>query len=76
MSTRERAQMIINGLTDEQIEELVEFLEDNFLPEPPYAVHSLAEIEERIARANDDIKSGRVYTAEEVDEYFKERYGI
>lgn len=68
--------MIINGLTDEQLEELIEIFEENFLPEPPYAVHSLAEIEERITRADDDIKNGRVYTAEEVDEYFKERYGI
>ena len=29
-----------------------------------------------IERAEDDIKNGRVYTQKEMDEYYKEKFGI
>lgn len=76
MSTREYAQMIFDRLTDEQVEELVEYIEDNFLPEPPNAVHSVAEINEKLAEAEDDVRNGRVVTKEEMDVFFKENFGI
>ena len=68
--------MIFDRLTDEQVEELVEYIEDNFLPEPPNAVHSVAEINEKLAEAEDDVRNGRVVTKEEMDVFFKENFGI
>lgn len=68
--------MIINNLTDEQIERLIKLLEDNFLPEPPNTIHSREELETKIAEAEDDIRNGRVYTAQEVREHLWEKYGI
>lgn len=76
MSTRERAQILFNSLNDEQIEELVEYIEENFLPEPPNAVHSIAEIQEKLAEAEEDVRNGRVFTAEEVKSHLREKYGI
>lgn len=76
MSTRERAQLLFNRLSDEQIEELVEYIEDNFLPEPPNAVHSKAEIEKMLAEAEDDVRNGRVMSWEEAKADFRETFGL
>lgn len=76
MSTRERAQLLFDRLNDEQIEELVEYIEDNFLTAPPNAVHSKAEIEEKLAEAEDDVRNGRVVSKEEMNLFFKEHFGI
>lgn len=76
MSTREYVQTIVNRLTDEQIDELADFIEERFLPEPPNTVHSREELEIKIAEAEEDIRNGRVYTTQEVREHLREKYGI
>ena len=76
MNTREYVQTIVSRLTDEQIDELVEYIADNFLPEPPNTVHSRAELEAMLAKAEESIQNGRYYTEEEMDDFFGENFGI
>lgn len=76
MSTREYAKTIIDRLTDEQVDELFGYMEDRFLPEPPNAVHSIADIEELLTEADDDIKNSRLLTSDEVKKHLWEKYGI
>lgn len=68
--------MIFDSLTEEQLEQLMQYMEDKFLPEPPNTVHSLAELEEKLAEAEEDIKASRVVTEEEMNAFFKEHFGI
>lgn len=65
MSTRERAQLIFDSLTEEQLEKLMEYMEDNFLPEPPNTAHSLAELEEMLEDGMEDIRNGKTVSLEE-----------
>ena len=66
--------MIFDRLTDAQIEELVEYIEDNYLPEPPNSVHSVDEINAMLEEAEDDVRNGRVYSWEEVKEDLRENF--
>ncbi len=68
--------MIINGLNDEQMDELMEFLEENFLPEPPNTVHSREELMEKLEKAEESFRRGEFYTEEEMNEFFRENFGI
>lgn len=65
MSPREEVKAIIDHLTNEQVDELLGYIEDKFLPEPPNAVHSIADIERLLEEADDDIRNGRVISLEE-----------
>lgn len=79
MSTRECAQMIFDCLTDEQLEGFVMLFtgkSSSDIPEPPNTVHSKAELEQMLAKAEDDVRNGRVYTWEEVKAHLTEKYEI
>lgn len=76
MSTRERAQIIFDSLTDEQLDEFVKLFENAFIPEPPNTVHSRAELEAMLAESEESIRNGKYYTEEEMDEFFRENFGI
>lgn len=76
MSTRERAQIIFDSLTDEQLDEFVKLFENTFIPEPPNTVHSRAELEAMLAESEESIRNGKYYTEEEMDEFFRENFGI
>lgn len=79
MSTRERAQMIFDRLTDEQLEDFIITFYNALnpdIPEPPNTVHSRAELEEMLAEAEDDVRNGRVMSLEEVKSQFRKEYGI
>lgn len=76
MSTRERAQMIFDRLTEEQLEGFVKLFENAFILEPPNSVDSVEEIEVLLEEAEDDVRNGRVYSWEEVKAELEEKYGI
>lgn len=75
MSTRERAQIIFDRLTDEQLDYFVAMFENGF-SEPPNTVHSRAELENMLAEGLDDLKNGRVCSEEEMDDFFRGYCGI
>lgn len=72
MSTREKAQMIFNCLTDEQLEGFVTLFQNLVVPEPPNTAHSVAEINAMLEEAEDDVRNGRVYSWEEVKRDLRE----
>lgn len=76
MSTRERAQIIFDRLTDEQLKGFVKLFENAFISEPPNTVHSRAELENMLAEGLDDLKNGRVCSEEEMDDFFRGYCGI
>lgn len=76
MSTREYVQTIVNRLTDEQIDELADFIEEKFLPEPPNTAHSIEEIDAMLKEGLDDLRNGRVCSDNEMDGFFRGYCGI
>lgn len=76
MSTRERAKMIFDSLTDEQLEDFIVFFQnpDNF--DRSDIEYSDEEIEAMLEEAEEAIRNGDVYTEEEMDIFFKENFGI
>lgn len=74
MSTREKAQMIFNSLTDEQLEGFVTLFQNLVIPEPPNTAHSAAEINAMLEEAEEDVKNGRVYSWEEVKRDLRENF--
>lgn len=61
MSIRERAQVVFDSLTDEQLADFVMMYQ-----EPPNTAHSAEEIDAMLEEAEDDIRNGRVLSWEEV----------
>lgn len=71
MSIRERAQVVFDSLTDEQLADFVMMYQ-----EPPNTAHSAEEIDAMLEEAEDDIRNGRVVTKEEMDVFFRENFGV
>ncbi len=67
MSTREKAQIIFNNLTDEQLEGFVTLFQNLVIPEPPNTAHSAAEIDAMLEEAEEDVRAGRVCSWEEIE---------
>lgn len=78
MSTRERAQMIFDQLTDEELAGFVALFEHRITAEPPVSVFpkNRAELNAMLEEAEEDIRAGRVYTEEEVNAHLREKFGI
>ena len=76
MSTRERAQMIFDQLTDEELAGFVALFEHRITAEPPVFPKNRAELNVMLKEAEEDIRAGRVYTEEEVNKHMREKFGI
>lgn len=78
MSTRERAQMIFDQLTDEELAGFVALFEHRIAVEPPASVFpkNRAELNGMLEEAEKDVRAGRVYTEEEVNSHLWEKFGI
>lgn len=76
MSTRERAKMIFDSLTEEQLEDFIVFFQtpDNF--DRSDIEYSDEEIEAMLEEAEEAVRNGDVYTEEEMNDFFKENFGI
>lgn len=74
MSTRERAQMIFDQLTDEELAGFVALFEHRVAIEPPASVfpQNRAELNAMLEEAEEDIQAGRVYTEEKVNGHLRE----
>lgn len=77
MSTRERAQMIFDQLTDEELAGFVALFEHRITAEPPASVFpkKRAELNVMLEEAEEDIRAGRVYTEEEANAHMREKFG-
>lgn len=69
MSIRERAQLIFDELTEEQLAEFVMMYQ-----EPPNTAHSDEEIDDMLEEAEEDVRNGRVYSWEEVKKDLRENF--
>lgn len=78
MSTGERAQMIFDQLTDEELAGFVALFEHRITVEPPASVFpkNRAEFNAMLEEAEEDVREGRVYTEEEVNAHLREKFGI
>lgn len=69
MSIREKAQLIFDELTEEQLAEFVMMYQ-----EPPNTAHSDREIDAMLEEAEEDVRNGRVYSWEEVKKDLRENF--
>lgn len=69
MSIRERAQVLLNSLTEEQLVDFVMMFQ-----EPPNAAHSDEEVDAMLEEAEEDVRNGRVYSWEEVKKDLREYF--
>lgn len=76
MSTRERARMIFDRLTDEELAGFVALYETRVTAEPPVFPKNRVELNAMLEEAEEDIRAGRVYTEEEVKAHMREKFGI
>lgn len=76
MSTRERAKKIFDSLTEEQLEDFIVFFQNPTDFEPSNIEYSDKEIEAMLEEAEEAVRNGDVYTEEEMNDFFKENFGI
>lgn len=69
MSIRERAQVVFDGLTDEQLADFVMMYQ-----EPPNTAHSAEEIDAMLEEAEEDVRNGRVLSWEELQKELRENF--
>ncbi|MDE7360817.1 MAG: hypothetical protein K2N38_02660 [Oscillospiraceae bacterium] len=72
MSTRERAQMIFDQLTEEELAGFVALFEHRITAEPPVFPKNRAELNAMLVEAEEDIQAGRVYTEDEIAKYLSD----
>lgn len=76
MSTREYAHMIIDELTEEQLEDFITRYQASPGVPSVESVDSEEEILALLEEAEEDVRNGRVYPWEEVKAELEEKYGI
>lgn len=75
MSTRERAQLIFDSLTEEQLEGFVMMFAE-YAPKHSELPETKEELKAMLDEADKEVRDGKYYTREEMDEFFGRHFEV